>query len=92
MELMKEDMKNLEIGMLQNLLHYELLRKHDLIETRTGKGINLTVRGVKFVRWSILGAGDTGTNGVPKNTSGDKKSPYVPPQNDIDLTNFGEKR
>ncbi len=64
--------------------HYELLRKNTLVETRTGKGISLSVRGVKFVRWGMLNSGDIGTNDDTKKTSGDKKSPYEASQKRLD--------
>ncbi len=58
--------------------HYELLRKHNLIETKTGKGICLSVKGVKFIRWGMLNPRDIGTNEGAKKIIRDKKCPHEP--------------
>jgi len=58
--------------------HYDKLKRHELIETKTGKGISLSLRGIKFVRWGMQTNRDIGTKSVPNKNNGDKKSPYVP--------------
>lgn len=62
--------------------HYKPLQKHGLIEASTGKGIFLSVKGVKFVRWCMLGTGNIVTNDVTKKMSGNKKSYYLTRQNE----------
>lgn len=60
--------------------HYKPLQKHGLIETSTGKGINLSVKGVKFCRWGMLGAGNVVTNDVTKKGKGNEKGYCFPSQ------------
>lgn len=48
--------------------YYDPLKKHELIETKTGRGVSLSLKGVKFVRWSLLGDSAIGQkNGTNKN-------------------------
>lgn len=57
--------------------HYKPLQKHGLIEASTGKGVNLSIKGVKFVRWGMLGAGNIDTNNVTKKNDSNKKRAQV---------------
>jgi DNA-binding MarR family transcriptional regulator len=57
--------------------HYKPLQKHGLIESLTGKGISLSVRGVKFVRWGMLSSGEIVTNDVTKKIDSNKKCSYL---------------
>jgi len=57
--------------------HYVVLKKHNLVETKTGKGICLSVRGVKFVRWGMLSNSNIVTNDVTKKINSNEKSYYV---------------
>jgi len=61
--------------------HYDKLREYELIETRTGKGSCLSVKGVKFIRWLNFGDGglqnlrDIGTKDVPNKNMGTRNVP-----------------
>ena len=56
--------------------HYKLLKKHNLIETKTGQGISLSIRGVRFVRWGMLSAGGLGEKTTPIKNDGGKITHY----------------
>jgi biotin operon repressor len=48
--------------------HYVSLSEHSIIETRPGKGITLTARGMSFMAWAMKQPRDIGTKNVPKGT------------------------
>ncbi len=58
--------------------HYNKLKKHGLIETITGKGISLTSRGIKFVKWVIENEGNIVTKDVPNGYISNEKGDHVP--------------
>jgi len=53
--------------------HYKPLKKHNLIETKTGQRVSLSIRGVRFVRWGMLSAGGLGDKNTPNKNDGGKK-------------------
>ncbi len=55
--------------------HYKLLKKHELIDTKTKQGISLSVRGVKFVRWGMLSIGEIGKKTFTTKNIGEEKLP-----------------
>ena len=81
--------------------HYVVLKKHNLIETKTGKGVCLSIRGVKFIRWGMLDAGNIVTNNVTKKIDSNEKGYYVTkilkdstpknPEKEIDFNDSGIK-
>ena len=58
--------------------HYELLRKHGIVETKTGRGVYLSIKGVKFVRWGMLNPSNIVTKGVTKKIDSNEKGYQLP--------------
>jgi len=58
--------------------HYEPLKRHELIETKTRKGVSLSVKGVKFVRWGLLGISEIVKKPFTKKEIGKEKLPISP--------------
>ena len=71
--------------------HYKPLKKHNLIETKTGQGVSLSIRGVRFVRWGMLSAGGLGDKNTPNENDSGKKTHQPTSKNEY-LSKYQTKR
>ena len=53
--------------------HYKKLKEHELIETKQGKGIGLSVKGIKFVRWGLYNSSEIVKKSFTTEKDGEEK-------------------
>lgn len=54
-------------------MHYRLLKKHELIDTKTNQGVSLSIRGVRFVRWGMLSISAIGKKSFTNKSNSEEK-------------------